>query len=118
MRAARLIRAGAEPGFEIQDLPEPVPAAGEVVVQLVTAAFNRRDWWIWNAPATPVPVTLGSDGAGRVIAVGAGVEGIAPGATTSMPRRQRSTSSARRRRARSPSRSRSRRSTCIHGRPG
>jgi NADPH:quinone reductase-like Zn-dependent oxidoreductase len=79
MRAARLIRAGAEPGFEIQDLPDPAPAAGEVVVELVTAAFNRRDWWIWKEPSTPVPVTLGSDGAGRIKAVGPGVEGIAPG---------------------------------------
>ena len=40
----------------------------EVVVDLVTAALNRRDWWIWRAPSTPVPVTLGSDGAGRVSA--------------------------------------------------
>jgi NADPH:quinone reductase-like Zn-dependent oxidoreductase len=63
----------------VQELPEPVPAAGEVVVELVTAALNRRDWWLWRAPATPVPVTLGSDGAGRVASVGDGVDGIAQG---------------------------------------
>ena len=79
MRAARLIRAGTDPGFEIQDLPDPAPAAGEVVVELVTAAFNRRDWWIWKEASTPVPVTLGSDGAGRIKTVGTGVEGMAPG---------------------------------------
>jgi zinc-binding alcohol dehydrogenase/oxidoreductase len=79
MRAARLTLAGTEPRFELQEVPEPVPAVDEVVVGLVTAALNRRDWWLWRASATPVPVTLGSDGAGRVVSVGAGVRGIAPG---------------------------------------
>ena len=45
----------------------------------MTAALNRRDWWLWRAPSTPVPVTLGSDGAGRVALVGEGVRGISPG---------------------------------------
>jgi len=79
MRAARLTLAAGEPRFELQQLPDPVPAADEVVVELVTAALNRRDWWLWRAPATPVPVTLGSDGAGRVASVGAGVRGLSPG---------------------------------------
>jgi zinc-binding alcohol dehydrogenase/oxidoreductase len=79
VRAARLTLAGSEPRFELQELPDPVAGPGEVVVELVTAALNRRDWWIWRAPDTPTPVTLGSDGAGRIVAVGAGVESIAPG---------------------------------------
>ena len=79
MRTARLTLAGNEPRFELQQLPDPEPAAGEVVVELVTAAINRRDWWLWRAPSTPVPATLGSDGAGRVAAVGAGVQDFAPG---------------------------------------
>ena len=73
MRAARLVLAASEPRFELQELPDPVAGSGEVVVELVTAALNRRDWWLWRAPGTPTPVTLGSDGAGRVAAVGAGV---------------------------------------------
>ena len=79
MRAARLTLAASEPRFEIAELPDPVAGPGEVVIDLVTAALNRRDWWIWREPSTPVPVTLGSDGAGRVAAIGAGVEEIAPG---------------------------------------
>jgi zinc-binding alcohol dehydrogenase/oxidoreductase len=79
MRAARLTLAASEPRFEIQQLPDSEPAAGEVVVEVVAAALNRRDWWLWRAPGTPVPVTLGSDGAGRVAGVGAGVRGLAPG---------------------------------------
>ena len=79
MRAARLTVAGSEPRFELQELADPSAAAGEVVVEVVTAALNRRDWWLWRAPSTPVPVTLGSDGAGRVAQVGEGVRGISPG---------------------------------------
>lgn len=79
MRTARLTLAASEPVFAIDDLPDPEPAAGEVVVELVTAALNRRDWWLWRTPSTPVPVTLGSDGAGRVAALGGGVQGLAVG---------------------------------------
>jgi NADPH:quinone reductase-like Zn-dependent oxidoreductase len=50
-----------------------------VVVELVTAALNRRDFWIWRASSRPLPVTLGSDGAGRVALVGEGVDGVSPG---------------------------------------
>ncbi len=66
VRAAQLTLTGDEPRFEMRELPDPVPRAGEVVVELVTAALNRRDWWLWRSPDTPTPVTLGSDGAGRV----------------------------------------------------
>jgi len=79
MRAAQLTLAGPEPRFDLVDLPDPVAGPGEVVVELVTAALNRRDWWIWRDPSTAAPITLGSDGAGRVAAVGADVRGIAVG---------------------------------------
>ena len=79
MRAARLIAAGSDPVFELLELPALAPGPGEIVVDLVTAALNRRDWWIWRSPDTPTPVTLGSDGAGHVSGIGEGVEGISPG---------------------------------------
>jgi zinc-binding alcohol dehydrogenase/oxidoreductase len=80
MRAARLVRFGDPPGFELAEIPDPVPRAHEVVIDLQAAALNRRDWWIWTEPGyCPLPVTLGSDGAGIVSAIGAGVSGLAPG---------------------------------------
>ena len=80
MRAARLVRFGAPPAFEIHDLPNPDPGPGEVVIDLLAASFNRRDPWVWNWPDyCALPVTLGSDGAGVVSAVGAGVSAVAPG---------------------------------------
>ncbi|RMG32266.1 MAG: alcohol dehydrogenase, partial [Planctomycetota bacterium] len=52
------------------------PAPGEVVVQLAAAALNRRDYWITQGlyPDIRLPVVLGSDGAGTVVAVGQGVD--------------------------------------------
>ncbi|MFN8185924.1 MAG: zinc-binding dehydrogenase [Gaiellales bacterium] len=77
MRAARLVAAGDPPRFELEDVPDLAAGPGEVVVALETAALNRRDRWIWTTPGyCPLPVTLGSDGAGRALAVGAGVAGI------------------------------------------
>jgi zinc-binding alcohol dehydrogenase/oxidoreductase len=80
VRAQRLVSFGDPPRFEAADLPDPVPDRGEAVVALRAAALNRRDWWVWTLPGyCPLPVTLGSDGAGVVIAVGDGVDGVAPG---------------------------------------
>ena len=80
MRAARLVGFGDPPRFELANVPDPAPGPGEVIVDLQAAALNRRDWWIWTTPGyCPLPVTLGSDGAGVVSAVGASVSGLAPG---------------------------------------
>jgi NADPH:quinone reductase-like Zn-dependent oxidoreductase len=61
------------------EIPDPEPGAGEVRVDLVAAALNRREWWIRRGGNTPLPAVLGSDGAGIVSAVGADVEALAVG---------------------------------------
>ena len=73
MRAMRLVSPGELPVFRAVDVAEPVAGDGDVVVRIVTAALNRRDWWIWREASDAAPVTLGSDAAGIVTAVGAGV---------------------------------------------
>jgi NADPH:quinone reductase-like Zn-dependent oxidoreductase len=54
--------------LELRDVPEPVPGEGEVVVEVRAAALNRRDTLIraGAGPAYrfPLPLILGSDGAG------------------------------------------------------
>lgn len=76
----RLTAFGDPPTFELQDVPDPVPGPGEVVIELRAAALNHRDWWIWTAPGyCGLPVTLGSDGAGVIATVGPDVVGLAPG---------------------------------------
>ena len=80
MRAQRLVSFGDPPRFELADVPDPVPDGGEAVVALRAAALNRRDWWVWTDPGyCPLPVTLGSDGAGVVVAVGDDVENVGVG---------------------------------------
>jgi NADPH:quinone reductase-like Zn-dependent oxidoreductase len=79
-RAARLVAFGNTPRFELQDIADPVPAPGEVVVDVQAAALNRRDPWVWRTHGyCALPVTLGSDGAGVVSAIGPGVRNVAPG---------------------------------------
>jgi zinc-binding alcohol dehydrogenase/oxidoreductase len=78
MRASIVTGSGGPEVVEPGALPDPVPGAGEVLVALETAALNRRDIWI-RAGAGERPVVLGSDGAGRIAALGEGVGGPAPG---------------------------------------
>jgi len=55
--------------------PDLKPGAGEVVVNLLAAALNRRDYWITQGkyPGIQTPIVLGSDGCGVVAEIGAGV---------------------------------------------
>ncbi|HLH67380.1 MAG TPA: zinc-binding dehydrogenase [Solirubrobacteraceae bacterium] len=76
----RLVQFGDPPRFERQEVPDPEPGGGQVVVDLRAAALNRRDPWVWTTPGyCPLPVTLGSDGAGVVSAVGEDVHGVSVG---------------------------------------
>jgi zinc-binding alcohol dehydrogenase/oxidoreductase len=80
MRAQRLVTFGDPPRFELQDIADPVPGPGQAVVALRAAALNRRDPWVWTTPGyCTLPVTLGSDGAGVISAVGGDVDAFAVG---------------------------------------
>lgn len=52
--------------LDIQELADPQPKAGEVVVDIKAAALNHRDLYITHGlyPGVTVPIILGSDGAG------------------------------------------------------
>jgi NADPH:quinone reductase-like Zn-dependent oxidoreductase len=63
-----------------EDVPDPAPAAGEVLIRLHAASLNHLDVWVRKGlPSVPKPRTLGADGAGVVEALGEGVEGFEPG---------------------------------------
>ena len=72
---------GGPEALLIGDVPELVPAPGEVVVDLRAAALNRRDLRVvaggW--PGVSAPLVPGSDGAGVVRALGSGVGGVSEG---------------------------------------
>jgi zinc-binding alcohol dehydrogenase/oxidoreductase len=89
---AAVIRAyGDASVFSIEDVPDPVPAAGEVVVALRAASVNRRDRGIRAGSLVPraiggqreqepaFPLILGSDGAGVVAELGENVDSVSLG---------------------------------------
>lgn len=79
MRAVELQRFGGPSGLVLAERPDPKPGAGEVLVDLVAASLNRREWWIRRGGKAALPAVLGSDGAGVVAALGPGVEGVTVG---------------------------------------
>jgi zinc-binding alcohol dehydrogenase/oxidoreductase len=82
MKAVRLLELGGPQNLRVEQVDDPKPAAGEILVKLQRAAFNRRDVFITQGlyPGIQLPCTLGSDGVGTVSAHGEGAQGPAVGA--------------------------------------
>ena len=77
MRAVRIHEDGGPEVLVLEDVPDPAPAAGEVLVRLHASALNHLDVWIRKGlPSVPKPRILGADGAGVVEALGDGVSGF------------------------------------------
>jgi len=76
MRVYQLDRPGSLDGLVLAERNVPSPAVGEVLVRVRASSLNVRDLMIINGEF-PMPVPPGrvplSDGAGEVVAVGAGV---------------------------------------------
>lgn len=82
MRAVRIHEHGGPEVLRIEDIPLPEPGPGEVRVRLAAMALNHLDLWVRRGipgVAFPLPLTPGSDGAGRIEALGEGVSGPLPG---------------------------------------
>jgi zinc-binding alcohol dehydrogenase/oxidoreductase len=71
-----LVLEGVNQPLRLQTVPDLQPGAGEVVVALAAAALNHRDLWIRQGQYAGLkfPIILGSDGCGRVMASGDGVD--------------------------------------------
>jgi zinc-binding alcohol dehydrogenase/oxidoreductase len=76
MKAIVLRELGEPENLKLEEVPDPQPGAGEVVVGLKAAALNHRDVWIRRGlyAGIKVPIILGSDGAGIVSDLGEGVD--------------------------------------------
>ncbi len=82
MKAVQLTAHGAPGTFELRELPEPVPAPGEVVVQVQACGLNHLDLWLEEGGLpipTQLPRTPGCEIAGRLLVFGDGVSGWQPG---------------------------------------
>jgi NADPH:quinone reductase-like Zn-dependent oxidoreductase len=76
MRAVLCERQGPPEVMKLVELPDPVAGPGEAVVRLHACGLNHRDVWIRQGlyARIQLPCVLGSDGAGVVESVGAGVD--------------------------------------------
>ncbi|WP_273215733.1 quinone oxidoreductase family protein [Runella zeae] len=56
----------------IQEVENPTPGQGEVIVKIKAAALNHRDVFVQQGkyPGMKLPVIIGSDGAGTVVEIG------------------------------------------------
>lgn len=82
MKAIVMNGIGGRDMMEHVELPEPTPGPGEVLVDIAYAGVNFMDIGVRQGIAwteRPNPKVLGVEGAGRVIAVGEGVEEFAAG---------------------------------------
>jgi len=80
VRAVRIHEDGGPEVLVLEEVPDPEPEPGEVLVRLRASALNHLDVWIRKGlPSVPKPRILGADGAGVVEALGAGVDRFAPG---------------------------------------
>jgi len=85
MKAICIHHFGGPDTLSYQDLPRPVPTAGEVLIRVHAAGVNPVDWKTrsgsvpWKGQLDPFPLILGWDVSGIVAAVGRKVSSFATG---------------------------------------
>ena len=83
MKAFAITARDTQPA--VQDVPQPEPAPGEVLVEVEAASVNGFDLsvaagYVWDMIPHEFPVVLGRDLVGTVTAVGDGVDSVSVGA--------------------------------------
>ena len=87
MRAIVVPRLGGPEVLTLREVPQPTPAAGEVLVKVKYAGitfgdvYQREGTYRAGKPLleTDPPLPIGGEGAGTVVAVGSGVNHVAVG---------------------------------------
>jgi len=84
MKAVRIHSYGGSECMVYEDVPCPMPAAGEILVRVMAAGVNPVDWkiregYLREMLQHELPLTLGWDVSGVVQAVGQGVTQFRPG---------------------------------------
>ena len=79
-----LVKAKREPGLRMEDVPDPVPGDGEVLIRVRNTSICGTDlhihrWDEWAQQNIAVPLVVGHEFMGEVAAVGSSVEGITVG---------------------------------------
>jgi NADPH2:quinone reductase len=82
VKAVVMTRKGGPEVLQHIEIPDPVPGPEDALVEIVAAGVNFMDTGVRRGLAwavTPDPKVLGVEGAGNVLAVGAGVDNVKPG---------------------------------------
>jgi threonine 3-dehydrogenase len=79
-----LVKAKAEPGLWMQDVPLPEPGDGDVLIRVHKTSIcgtdlHIRNWDAWAQATVPVPMVVGHEFTGEITAVGTGVQGLEVG---------------------------------------
>ncbi|NKE46533.1 zinc-binding dehydrogenase [Roseomonas frigidaquae] len=79
----RALRLHGDRDLRLEDIDAPPPPAeGEVQLRIRAISLNHIDVWGWRGMAfaqRTLPLAVGAEASGEVVAVGAGVEGWKPG---------------------------------------
>ncbi|MFN7932455.1 MAG: L-threonine 3-dehydrogenase [Bryobacteraceae bacterium] len=79
-----LVKAKAEPGLWLQDIPEPELGMNDVLIEVLRTGICGTDlhiynWDAWSQKTIPVPMAIGHEFVGRVVKCGANAGGFEPG---------------------------------------
>ncbi len=86
MKAIAIAAFGGPENLQLVEMPEPAPRAGEALVKLEYAGVNFIDVYMRSGRyaksdtyKTPLPMIIGMEGGGTVVALGDGVSGLKEG---------------------------------------
>jgi NADPH2:quinone reductase len=81
MKAVRINEFGGLEVLQWEDVPEPTPRAGQVLIKVDSAGVNYADIMRrqGNYPGPDLPATLGLEAAGTITELGEGVSGLSVG---------------------------------------
>ena len=79
-----LVKAKAGPGLWLQDVPDPKPGPGEVLIRVLRAGICGTDlhiesWNEWAQATIRPPLVIGHEFVGEVVSLGEGVASVHPG---------------------------------------
>jgi NADPH2:quinone reductase len=81
MKAIRIHEFGPPEVMKLEEIPDPKPGAGQVVVRMCAVGVNPVETYIRSGiyPKPPTPYTPGADGAGFIESIGEGVTKVKVG---------------------------------------
>src|SRR5580693_1681738 len=79
-----LVKARAEPGIWMQDVPEPTVGHNDVLIKVHRSAICGTDmhiynWDAWAQKSVPVPMAVGHEYSGEIVELGSEVQGFSTG---------------------------------------